>query len=162
MRYYWNENHIPKSQIHINSILYNYPNGIRDNSVSVIGDRRKTQSELTPAPGEPPVKRSRADSFPNQSSSVPANVTVTNVGLLQIAESRGTPVTRMAGGSHGGHGGHGTVGRSRDNLTMTTLTVSSGGNIPGIPTPNLSGVLTGKIALLFLKNDTLFYSVWAD
>ena len=92
-------------------------------------------------------------------------MTVTNVGLLQIAESRGTPVTRMAGGSHGGHGGHGghgTVGRSRDNLTMTTLTVSSGGNIPGIPTPNLSGVLTGKIALLFLKNDTLFYSVWAD
>ena len=140
----------------MDEILYNYPNGIRDNSVSVIGDRRKTQSELTPAPGEPPVKRSRADSFPNQSSSVPANVTVTNVGLLQIAESRGTPVTRMAGGSHGGHG---TVGRSRDNLTMTTLTVSSGGNIPGIPTPNLSGVLTGKIALLFLKNDTLFYLV---
>ena len=88
-----------------------------------VGDRRKPEFGLVAVQGEPPVKRSRVDSYP---STIPANVTVTrekNIGLLQIAAG-----TRV----------------------MTTTVSTTISTIPGIPTPNLSGVLTG------IKSQPLF------
>ena len=100
-----------------------------------VGDRRKT--EAGPGVGEPPVKRSRSDSYPTLHTAGPANITVTNMGLLQIA---GSAVSSGA--------------VRRDGLVMTTagsgLVSTTISTIPGIPTPNLSGVLTG------IKSQPLF------
>ena len=93
------------------------------------GDRRKA-ADTGLSPGEPPVKRSRSESF-----SAPANVTLTmsNSGLLQIAataanhlytKTPGQVITVMSSGAPG------------PNVTASQL--------PGVPTPNLvSGILTG-------------------
>ena len=94
------------------------------------GELRRRAPE---AGGEPPVKRSRVceAGYPALVNG-PANVTVTNTGLLQIA----------APGP-----GHGMTVVLAGQSAVTTTTVS---NIPGIPTPNLSGVLTG------IKSQPLF------
>ena len=92
------------------------------------GELRRRAPE---AGGEPPVKRSRVGEagYPALVNG-PANVTVTNTGLLQIAAPAPGMTVVLAGQS-----------------AVTTTTVS---NIPGIPTPNLSGVLTG------IKSQPLF------
>ena len=97
------------------------------------GERRKVEI-LGPAPGEPPGKRARADSYTGAGLvNGPANVTVTHTGLLQIAAPRGSGVMVMS-----------------SITTHSTVTVTSRGTVPGIPTPNLSGVLTG------IKSQPLF------
>ena len=97
------------------------------------GERRKVEI-LGLAPGEPPGKRARADSYTGAGLvNGPANVTVTNTGLLQIAAPRGSGVMVMS-----------------SLATHSTVTVTSRGTVPGIPTPNLSGVLTG------IKSQPLF------
>ena len=97
------------------------------------GERRKVEI-LGLAPGEPPGKRARADSYTGAGLvNGPANVTVSNTGLLQIAAPRGSGVMVMS-----------------SMATHSTETVTSRGTVPGIPTPNLSGVLTG------IKSQPLF------
>ena len=105
--------------------------------VRMFPERRKVES-LAMAQGEPPGKRARADSYSGAGLvNGPANVTVTNTGLLQIA----APSVR-------GQGGAMVMSIMSSHSTVTTVT--SRGNVPGIPTPNLSGVLTG------IKSQPLF------
>ena len=139
------QNHYCKNTKHTNievlrpnsTVSHASPRDIREPQPRVFpagsgsGERRKVES-LALAPGEPPGKRPRADSYTGAGLvNGPANVTVTNTGLLQIAAPRGGGVVVMSGGH-------------------STATATSRPSVPGIPTPNLSGVLTG------IKSQPLF------
>ena len=125
-------------------------------------DRRK--SESTGSLGEPPIKRSRSDSLPvisapldrgcdtiysrQQSSSATTVTNMSHIGLLQIARPGQSTLSRFV---------HSSKANMKDsslgipNIYKTEMSSSSiltevpttGFSLPGIPTPNLSGVLTG-------------------
>ena len=93
-------------------------------------DRRKSDS--VGSLGEPPVKRSRSDSLPVIPASLDTTMT-SQIGLLQIVRP-----------------GQGVHHRFVQGAPKTVTSLYKGDNIltevpslPGIPTPNLSGVLTG-------------------
>eukprot|EP00092_Neocalanus_flemingeri_P003719 GFUD01003996.1.p1 GENE.GFUD01003996.1~~GFUD01003996.1.p1 ORF type:complete len:2148 (-),score=343.88 GFUD01003996.1:108-6551(-) len=126
-------------------------------------DRRK--SESTGSLGEPPIKRSRSDSLPviaaplergdtiysrqqMQMSSATTTTHMSHIGLLQIARPGQSTLSRFV---------HSSKANMKDsslgipNIYKTEMSSSriltevptTGFSLPGIPTPNLSGVLTG-------------------
>jgi len=126
-------------------------------------DRRK--SESVGSLGEPPVKRSRSDSLPvipaalercdliysRQQSNMNTATTMTSmsqIGLLQIARPGQSMLNRFVHSSKanikdGSLGIQNIYKAEMSSSSILTDVPTTGFSLPGIPTPNLSGVLTG-------------------
>lgn len=131
-------------------------------------DRRK--SESVGSLGEPPIKRSRSDSLPvipaslercntiysrQQSSSATTMTAMSHVGLLQIARPGQSMLNRFVHSSKANVkdsslGIPNIYKAEMSSSSILTEVRTTGFSLPGIPTPNLSGVLTG------IKSQPLF------
>jgi len=124
-------------------------------------DRRK--SESIGSLGEPPIKRSRSDSLPvisaslercdtiysrQHSSSATTVTSMSPIGLLQIARPGQSMLNRFVQSSKANMkdsslGIPNIYKTEMSSSSILTEVPTTGFSLPGIPTPNLSGVLTG-------------------